>query len=252
MSSELTALHPGRVLSNHGCSLSKQPRLRHLNNPFLGKIFRGSLGWNFPTIILSPCRSLVGRRRATATPYVSSSDERASALHTVHRSLTIRLCVLSHNILSHRMLTHAESDNDMSTEQTQKVFAQILEEHVAAAATEQVATADELMSLVLDIQAHDNVKFDECIASLLIAGAVARKRSIDYSAKTKAAKQTAANVSRYNAAVAQNPSVALNPKANATLMLAYSMITRQQYDAIIASLENSVASVETHEVSIAK
>lgn len=159
------------------------------------------------------------------------------------------VCVIRMSITLAARVIAGRKDNDMSES---KLFCNVLEETIAACATDQVGTADELMSLILDIQEHGGEhfsKFDECIASLLIAGAVAKMRSIEYSRKAQAAKVLTGNRDRYNAAVASDPTIVLDPKRNATLMLAFGLIGREQYEKIVKSLDGASASVQTHTVT---
>jgi hypothetical protein len=133
-----------------------------------------------------------------------------------------------------------------------KVLFEILESAIVAAANAEVKTPDELLTLVLDIQAHDNLKTDECVAMLLIQGAVARTRSIRYSRATKDAKDRAAKLDRYNAAIAAHPEQALNPVSNATLMLSYGLMSVDQFAKLMESLKGAQSSVATHEVAVEK
>lgn len=141
----------------------------------------------------------------------------------------------------------AENTNDKGT----PLFL-ILAEHIAAVQNNTVKTADELQSLILDIQAHDGTKMDETVASLLIMGAVARKRSIDYSVKTKGSKDLAERLNRYNGWAAANPAQALNPAVNLSMQYAFGTITKPQYDALMVALNGAQSSVKTQQVAVAK
>ena len=126
----------------------------------------------------------------------------------------------------------------------------ILASAIAALKHDTVKTEDDLMTLVMDIQEHDKVKEQECLAALLVAGAVARKRSIEYSEKTKGAKDKAERLDRYNRWAAANPSQALNPLANLAMQYAFGVIDKTQHDLLANALNGAQSSIKTHEVAV--
>jgi hypothetical protein len=119
-------------------------------------------------------------------------------------------------------------------------------ENVVAIHDRTVKSEEELMTLILDIQAHDDRdSFAETVASLLVSGAVARQRSIDYSRKTQEAKDLQERMGKYTAWARTNPQHALNPIENLTKQLGLGLIAQDHYIAMMSALNNAQSSVKT-------
>jgi hypothetical protein len=101
-------------------------------------------------------------------------------------------------------------------------------------------TADEVESVLFEIQENDELEQAECVAKLFAQGVVARKRSIDYAAENKRAKAVADSQMRYNRWASANAKLAANPLTNLPVMLSYGLISQDLFKAMMAAANEAL------------